>query len=191
MYYHMFLTHDLLLHPRCFGSNVKEIVKKKLYADVEGKCINGVGIVICVTEIASIGDGVIQTGHPHARFHIKYKAVVFRPYENEVIDARVTGVVRSGIMCNIGPISLFISRTNLPPDYIFDPEALPPSFCDIKTEQVIQPGVILRARIVGTRVDMNDVFAVGSLLDEYLGVKPPRCPQPDAESEDADSAKAK
>jgi DNA-directed RNA polymerase subunit E'/Rpb7 len=35
---------------------------------------------------------------------------------------------------------------------------------------VIQQDDEIRLRIVGTRVDANDIFAVGTLMEDYLGM---------------------
>ena len=37
MFYHMSLEHRILLHPQYFGPRLIDIVKKKLFTEVEGK----------------------------------------------------------------------------------------------------------------------------------------------------------
>lgn len=46
-------------------------------------------IIIAITEIKM---GVIEIGRGSIVFAVKYKAVVFRPFEGEVLDAVVTQV---------------------------------------------------------------------------------------------------
>lgn len=50
------------------------------------------GFVIAVTTIDSIGAGLIQPGQGFVVYPIKYKAIVFRPFKGEVLDAIVTQV---------------------------------------------------------------------------------------------------
>ena len=50
------------------------------------------GFVIAVTTIDNIGAGVIQTGRGFVLYPVKYKAIVFRPFKGEVVDADVTQV---------------------------------------------------------------------------------------------------
>ena len=38
MFYHMCLEHRILLHPQYFGPRLIDIVKKKLFTEVEGSC---------------------------------------------------------------------------------------------------------------------------------------------------------
>ena len=50
------------------------------------------GFVIAVTTIDNIGLGVLQPGRGVALYPVKYKAIVFRPFKGEVLDAFVTQV---------------------------------------------------------------------------------------------------
>lgn len=48
--------------------------------------------MIAVTAIDSIGAGLIQPGQGFVVYPVKYKAIVFRPFKGEVLDAIVTQV---------------------------------------------------------------------------------------------------
>lgn len=48
--------------------------------------------MITVTEIEEIGKGKIDDIYGMARFPVKYRAIVFRPFKNEVMDAVVESV---------------------------------------------------------------------------------------------------
>lgn len=50
------------------------------------------GFVIAVTTIDNIGAGVIQPGRGFVLYPVKYRAIVFRPFKGEVVDAVVTQV---------------------------------------------------------------------------------------------------
>uniref|UniRef100_A0A8C5J890 DNA-directed RNA polymerase subunit n=1 Tax=Junco hyemalis TaxID=40217 RepID=A0A8C5J890_JUNHY len=50
------------------------------------------GFVIAVTTIDNIGAGVIQPGRGFVLYPVRYKAIVFRPFKGEVVDAVVTQV---------------------------------------------------------------------------------------------------
>lgn len=68
------------------------------------------GFVIAVTTIDNIGDGNILPGRGFVLYPIKYKAIVYRPFKGEVVDAVVTQVNKVGLFTEIGPMSCFISR---------------------------------------------------------------------------------
>ncbi|XP_028409748.1 DNA-directed RNA polymerase II subunit RPB7 [Dendronephthya gigantea] len=170
MFFHISLEHEILLHPRYFGPNLLQTVKQKLFTEVEGTCTGKYGFIIAVTTIDNIGVGAIQPGRGFVVYPVKYKAIVFRPFKGEVLDAKVTQVNKVGLFTEIGPLSCFISRHSIPPDMKFDPQSNPPCYKTEAEDVVIQQEDEIRLRIVGTRVDANDIFAIGSLMDDFLGV---------------------
>lgn len=55
-------------------------------------CLCRYGFVVAVTTIDNIGAGIIQPGQGFVVYPVKYKAIVFRPFKGEVLDAIVTQV---------------------------------------------------------------------------------------------------
>ncbi|XP_045023385.1 DNA-directed RNA polymerase II subunit RPB7 isoform X2 [Daphnia magna] len=153
MFYHIALEHEILLHPRYFGPQLMETVKQKLFTEVEGTCTGKYGFVIAVTTIDTIGAGIIQPGQGFVVYPVKYKAIVFRPFKGQVLDAVVTQVNKS-----------------IPSDMQFDPNSTPPCYKTQDEDVVIQQDDEIRIKIVGLRVDATDIFAIGTLMDDYLGL---------------------
>jgi DNA-directed RNA polymerase II subunit RPB7 len=170
MFYHLSLEHEILLHPKYFGPNLLETLKQKLFTEVEGSCSGTYGFVIAVTCIDNIGDGNLQPGRGFALYHIKYRAIVFRPFKGEVLDAVVTQINKLGIFANIGPLSCFISRHCIPSDMVFDPNSHPYCYRSQDEDMVIQQDNEIRVKIVGIRAEAGDIFAIGTLMDDYLGL---------------------
>uniref|UniRef100_H0ZW33 DNA-directed RNA polymerase subunit n=1 Tax=Taeniopygia guttata TaxID=59729 RepID=H0ZW33_TAEGU len=157
MFYHISLEHEILLHPRYFGPNLLNTVKQKLFTEVEGTCTGKYGFVIAVTTIDNVGAGVIQPGRGFVLYPVRYKAIVFRPFKGEVVDAVVTQVNKVGLFTEIGPMSCFISRHSIPSEMEFDPNSNPPCYKTVDEDIVIQQDDEIRLKIVGTRVDKNDI----------------------------------
>uniref|UniRef100_A0AC34F6F0 DNA-directed RNA polymerase II subunit RPB7 n=2 Tax=Panagrolaimus TaxID=55784 RepID=A0AC34F6F0_9BILA len=170
MFYHISLQHEVSLHPKYFGPNLMEVVKQRLFNEVEGTCTGKYGFVIAVTTIDTIGNGLIQPGRGFVVYPVKYKAIVFRPFKGQVMDAAVTQVNKVGMFCEIGPLTCFISRHCIPPDMEFDGLSVPPSYRTADESLVIRPGDDVRVKLIGIRVDHNDLFACGTLMDDYLGL---------------------
>lgn len=55
------------------------------------------GFVVAVTTIDNIGAGIIQPGQGFVVYPVKFKAIVFRPFKGEVLDAVVTQVNKVNI----------------------------------------------------------------------------------------------
>jgi len=67
-------------------------LESKLYEEVEGTCSGRYGYIIAVIDILSIGNGMLLPTSGYAEFKLKYKAIVFKPFKNQVLDGIVTTV---------------------------------------------------------------------------------------------------
>ncbi|KAJ3250964.1 hypothetical protein HDU77_006237 [Chytriomyces hyalinus] len=166
------LTHTILLHPTFFGRNLRSALKQRLYQEVEGTCSGLFGYIIAVIEIVDTGKGVLQTATGHAEFNVRYKAIVFKPFKGQVVEGLVTTVNRMGFFADVGPLQVFVSA-HLIPEYLrFDPNANPPAYAGENQDMqllTIEKGVALKIRILGTRVDATEIFAIGTIKEDYLG----------------------
>jgi DNA-directed RNA polymerase subunit E'/Rpb7 len=71
---------------------VCEVSHLHIYEYCIHKFVCRYGFVIAVTSIDNIGAGLIQPGQGFVVYPVKYKAIVFRPFKGEVLDAVVTQV---------------------------------------------------------------------------------------------------
>lgn len=115
-----------------------------------------------------MGRGKIIPNDGSAEFEVKYKAIVWRPFRGEVVDGIVSNVQALGIFVDVGPLNVFISHRLLPSDMEFNPTANPPSY--VSEEQTIEKGSRVRLKIVGVRADVGQMFAIGTIKEDYLGV---------------------
>ncbi|CAF0766216.1 unnamed protein product [Brachionus calyciflorus] len=169
MFYHISLKHEILLHPRYFGPNLLDTVRQKLLNEVEGTCSGKYGFIIAITTIDTIGTGMIQPGRGYVIYPVEYKAIVFRPFKGEVLDAVVSQVNKIGLRCEIGPLECFVSRHCIPLEMDFDPNSASPCYKSKDEESVIQKNDEIRIKIIGLRIDATDIYAIGTLRDDYLG----------------------
>jgi DNA-directed RNA polymerase II subunit RPB7 len=140
---------------------------------VEGSCSGQHGFVVAVTDVVEIGKGRIREGGGLATFPIQYNAIVFRPFKGEVFDAIVTQVNKLGFFAQVGPLQVFVSKHMIPEDMVFDAQGALPAYVSQVSDQ--QPQRIakdseVRLRVIATRVDAAEIFAIGTIKDEYLGL---------------------
>ncbi|KAJ4499078.1 hypothetical protein C8R41DRAFT_815929 [Lentinula lateritia] len=143
-------------------------LESKLYSDVEGTCSGKFGYIIAVVSILDIGKGMVISGTGQAEFITRYRAIVFKPFKGEVVDGVVASVTKMGFFADVGPLSVFVSHQLIPPDMKFEPNSNPPSFAS--DQQIIEKNTKIRLKIVGTRVDATEIFAIGTVNEEHLGV---------------------
>ena len=164
------LDHRTELHPSFFGPSMIEFLNRKLRDDVEGMCSGKYGYIIKVVAVLDVGQGKIMPGTGLAEFRSRYQAIVLKPFNGEVMDALVTNVNKMGFFAEVGPLSIFVSSHLLPLDYKFQPDANPPEFTS-PTERLVK-GRKVRVRIVGTRVDANEIVRIlVSLTPSLLSVQ--------------------
>ncbi|SCZ97664.1 BZ3500_MvSof-1268-A1-R1_Chr4-3g07349 [Microbotryum saponariae] len=186
------LVQVVTLHPSYFTPALKDYLHTRLRDTVEGSCSGKLGYIISVLSIDDIGRGKVIEGG--AEFRISYKAIVYRPFRGEVVDGVVASVNKMGVFADVGPLQCFISthashtRTAsgnmrpelilpsltssqlIPSDFAFDPNANPPCLTSAEENLTIEKGAHIRLKIVGTRVDATEIFAIGTIKEDYLGV---------------------
>ncbi|TIA88524.1 hypothetical protein E3P99_02555 [Wallemia hederae] len=135
-----------------------DFINNKLFADVEGTCTGRYGYIIAVLSISDPGSGTVLPGVGTAEFVVKYTAIVYKPFKGEVVDGQVASVNKMGFFADVGPLQVFVSSHLIPQDIKFDPGANPPCFSS--EDQVIEKGSKVRLKIVGTRVDATEIFAI-------------------------------
>jgi len=170
MFFAKELKHTINLHPSYFGPQTDVYLRNKLHSDVEGTCSGRLGYIIAVLGILEIGKGTIQPGTGMAEFIVQYRAIVYRPFKGETVDGVVGNVNKMGFFAEVGPLTVFVSSHLIPPDMKFDPNASPPCFVNSEEQISIERNAKIRLKIVGTRVDATEIFAIGTIREDYLGL---------------------
>eukprot|EP00158_Paraphelidium_tribonemae_P000351 Partr_v1_DN21738_c0_g1_i1_m7602 putative RNA polymerase II len=170
MFFLKSLEHRILLHPSFFGGHLREFLRQKLHEEVEGTCSGRYGYIIAVASVEDIGSGRIQEGIGSAEYNVTYKAIVFKPFKGEVLDARVTIVNKMGFFAEAGPLTVFVSNHLIPEDMEFDSNSNPPCYQTDDQTVKLEKDEWVRVKIVGTRVDATEIFAIGTIKEDYLGV---------------------
>lgn len=169
MFYIKDLDKELEVQPRFFGPRLREEIERRLRQEVEGTCNGQYGFILGVLGITDTGRGLLREGTGAAVFNLKYSCICFKPFKGEVMDVVVTSVNKMGFFAEAGPLQVFVSNHLIPEAFEFN-TAHEPCYQTSDGEQKIVPGSEVRLRIVGTRVDAADIFAVGSIKEDYLGV---------------------
>lgn len=151
----------MTLHPQYFCSDLRNSVVRRLHAEVEGTCAGQYGYIVCVLEVLDLGAGVLVPTTGHAEYVVTYRAIVFRPFRNQVIDAVVTTVNKMGFFAEVGPLQVFVSNHLIPSSMKFDANANPPAYYLEGDEEDlrIEKGETVRLRIVGTRIDSTEIVS--------------------------------
>jgi len=170
MFFHIEREDTLALAPKYFGKAVKKHILSQLRKKVEGKCTGRYGYTIVVTQLQLIGKGKLDEDTGNAHFPVRYLALVFRPFKNEILPAKVTSINNTGFFSQAGPLEIFVSKLLMPDDYKFDSrkEGLPTYYSE--TEDIrIQVGSLVRIKIVGIRFATDNIYVIGTIKEDFLG----------------------
>lgn len=162
------LNREISLHPSFFGRQVKDYLTATLFNELEGTC-TGEYYIICIIDVMNISPGKVISGTGLATFNVEYRAIVWKPFKGETVDALVTSVNYQGIFSEVGPLTIFISRHLIPSDIKWVGDATPPQYTN-GADEVIEKGSSIRVKITGLRSDVGAMFAIGSINDDYYGV---------------------
>lgn len=157
------------LHPRHFGPHLRDKLVAKLMKDVEGTCSGRHGFVVAITGIENIGKGLIRDGTGFVTFPVKYQCVVFRPFRGEILEAVVTMVNKMGFFAEAGPVQIFVSNHLIPDDMEFQAGDMP-NYTTSDGSVKIQKDSEVRLKLIGTRIDATEIFCIGTIKDDFLGV---------------------
>jgi DNA-directed RNA polymerase II subunit RPB7 len=167
----MFFVKDLektiQLHPSYFGPLIRTHIHRELLVKEEGSN-TGKYSIICILDSFEITDGQVIPGSGYAEYIVHYRALVWKPFKGEVVDGVVTSVMRAGFFVDVGSLQVFVGRAMIPSDIRFDANATPPQWTD-NADQVIQTDTQIRIKIKGLRTEVDKMYAVGTMKEDYLG----------------------
>ena len=117
------LTREMTVGPGLFAKDMREILKEQLFNEMEGSC-NGEYYIICILDVSHFSAGKVLAGNAEAMFTLTYRAIVWKPFRGETvsqvfsasvkltpqIDFQVSKVNSTGIFCDAGPLSVFVSQ---------------------------------------------------------------------------------
>src|SRR3989344_4032248 len=98
--YNVYTIRDVIrVPPKDFGMDLKEAVLKIAQQEYEG-----IGIVVAVKDVVSVGDGKVIPGDGAAYYLSELEMVAFKPELQEVVAGKVTEITEIGAFVKIGPI---------------------------------------------------------------------------------------
>jgi len=146
MYYKIELKDHIRVPPNQFDLGVEEAVIKRLKKKYDGHISNDLGIVIDVSGVKEIGEGVIIPGDGSSYYNTTFEVLTFKPEMQEVVLGRIKDIVDFGAFITLGPIDGMIHVSQTMDDFV--------SFSKEKTltgkekKKILKINDVCRARII-------------------------------------------
>ncbi len=118
MFYEVLLKSHIRVPPALFGEDTKEAVLKSLNERFENYISKEFGVVIGVSEVAEIGEGIIVAGDGAAYYDTTFKILVYKPELQEVVACKVNEISDFGAFVDIGPLDGMIHISQTMDDFV-------------------------------------------------------------------------
>ena len=154
MFYKVELKDHIRVPPNLFNLPLEEAVIKRINTKYNGFISKDLGIVIDISRVKDIGDGIIIAGDGASYYDVTFELLTYKPEMQEIVVGKIKDIAEFGAFINIGPIDGMIHISQTMDDFV--------SFSKDKTlagkesKRVLKVGDTCRSRIIA--VSFKDVL---------------------------------
>ncbi len=147
------IHRKVIISMEMIGSNLINIIQKKISKKYEGKCSKEGYIKRGSIEIVTYSSGVLQDNS--VVFDVSFECLICRPVEGMRIKCKIDNITKAGIRASYNnvesPVTIFLAR---------DHYANNPIFTNLNEDDIIS------VKVIGTRFELNDtnIYAIAELL---------------------------
>ena len=154
MFYKVCLKDHIRVPPNLFALPLEEAVIKRIKTKYSGFISKDLGIVIDVSGMKEVGEGIIIPGDGAAYYDVSFELLTFRPEMQEIVIGKVKDIAEFGAFMNIGPIDGMVHIGQTMDDFVtFSKDK---SLSGKESKRTLKVGDICRARIIA--VSFKDIL---------------------------------
>jgi|TARA_B100001971_G_C18218408_1_gene555452 DNA-directed RNA polymerase subunit E' len=118
MFYKVKVKDHIRIPPDLFNLNLNEAIVKRIKHKYEGFISKEMGIVIDVTDVKDVGEGIIIPGDGASYYNSEFELITFKPEMQEIVFGRIKDIADFGAFINIGPIDGMIHVSQTMDDFV-------------------------------------------------------------------------
>ncbi|MEK6841395.1 MAG: DNA-directed RNA polymerase [Nanoarchaeota archaeon] len=118
MFYEVTLKSHIRVPPTSFNMDVEDAVMQQLNETFQDNISKDFGIVIAVSDIVEVGEGIIIPGDGAAYYDTVFKLLAFKPELQEVVLGNISEITDFGAFINLGPIDGMIHISQTMDDFV-------------------------------------------------------------------------
>ena len=146
MFYKIELRDHIRVPPDLFNLDVNEAVIKGIKRRYDGFISKDLGIVIDISDVKDIGEGIIIPGDGASYYDATFELLTFKPELQEVVLGKIRDIVDFGAFINLGPIEGMMHISQTMDDFVsFSKDK---TLAGKETKKVLKVGDSCRARII-------------------------------------------
>ncbi|MBS3104932.1 DNA-directed RNA polymerase [Candidatus Woesearchaeota archaeon] len=154
MFYKVELKDHIRVPPNLFNLPLEEAVIKRIKTKYNGFISKDLGIVVDVSGMKDIGEGVIIPGDGASYYDVSFELLTFKPEMQEVVVGKIKDIAEFGAFINIGPIDGMIHVSQTMDDFVsFSKDK---TLAGKETKRTLKVNDICRARIIA--VSFKDIL---------------------------------
>lgn len=113
MFYKVKVRDHIRVSPDKFGLDIKQAIASEVKSKYSGFVSKDLGMVIDVSTVDEVGEGVIIPGDGAAYYETSFEIITFEPEVQEVIRGKIKEVADFGVFYSMGPLDgmIHISQT--------------------------------------------------------------------------------
>lgn len=118
MFYETEVKSHIRVPPTLFNEDLEKALLSSLNKKFEGFISKDIGLVIAISGITKIGEGVIIPGDGAAYYETIFKLFTFKPELQEVVLGKITDITDFGAFFNMGVIDGMIHVSQTMDDFV-------------------------------------------------------------------------
>jgi DNA-directed RNA polymerase subunit E' len=118
MFYKIEVRDHIRVPPRLFEFNVNDAVLKAVKQKYDGMIDPNLGVVIDVSQVKEIGEGVIIPGDGASYYDTTFELLAFQPELQEVCTGKIKDIADFGAFITLGPIDGMIHISQTMDDFV-------------------------------------------------------------------------
>ena len=118
MFYKTCVKDHVRVPPKLFGGEVKQALLLQLKQQYDGFISKELGIVIDVSSIETVSEGIIIPGDGAASYETEFTLIAFKPELQECINGQIRDMADFGAFITMGPIEGMIHISQTMDDFV-------------------------------------------------------------------------
>ena len=118
MFYKVELKDHIRVPPNLFNLPLEEAVIKRIKTKYSGFISKDLGIIIDVSGMKEIGEGIIIPGDGASYYDVLFELLTFKPEMQEIVLGKIKDIAEFGAFINIGPIDGMIHISQTMDDFV-------------------------------------------------------------------------
>ncbi len=146
MFYKIEIKDRIRVTPDLFGLDLTDAITKMIKSKYDGFVSQETGVVIDVTDVKEVGEGLILAGDGSSFYDTTFELLTFKPEMQEVVVGKIKDIADFGAFMTIGPVEGMVHIGQSMDDYVSLSKDKVLTGRD--TKRTLKVGDLCRARII-------------------------------------------